>query len=59
LQFQSMNRELYHGDDKLVAVVRVGADQEAPRTALNGGSTQVFTSINDAETWLRYGSGRT
>lgn len=57
LQFQNVNQELYHPDDRLVAVVKSVSDKEHPRTALRGKNTEVFTSLTDAETWLQCGGG--
>jgi hypothetical protein len=52
LQFQAVNAELYHPDDRLAAVVRSATDKEHPRIALRGDNTEVFTSRRAAETWL-------
>ena len=57
LQFQEMNKELYRHDDFLAAVVRTVADKAAPRTALQGNNTEVFTSVNEAEFWLLNAAG--
>jgi hypothetical protein len=53
IQFQNVNRELYHPDDRLAAVVRCENDKSHPRTALQGKNTEVFTSLSDAEAWLQ------
>ncbi len=52
LQFQNVNEELYHPDDRLVAIVRSASDKPHPKTALRGENTEVFTSRNAAELWL-------
>lgn len=53
LQFQAINAELHHPDDRIVAVVRASVEKQHPRTALSVGNREVFLSVNAAETWLQ------
>jgi hypothetical protein len=53
IQFQDMNSEIYHADDRLAAVVTSSVSKQHPRTALTVGQREVFVSMNAAETWLQ------